>query len=72
MIGKSNVKILASLAGNSSRYRAQALVQEAIGSNPGFDAIFATNGYILNRTQPPQKVILIKPELLTKTTLPGG
>jgi inositol transport system substrate-binding protein len=133
VIGKSNVKILASLAGNSSRYRAQALVQEAIGSSPGFDAIFATNdamiigaidalasvnidpaskvtvgvdaipeaiqlvkegkltatmdqsaskqarqavevliGYILNRTQPPQKVILIKPELLTKTSLPGG
>lgn len=133
VIGKSNVKILASLAGNSSRYRAQALVQEAIGSNPGFDAIFATNdamiigaidalasvnidpaskvtvgvdaipaamqlvkdgkltatldqsasqqarraveiliGYIENKTPPPQKVILIKPELLTRTALPGG
>ncbi len=127
VIGKSNVKILASLAGNWSRYRAQALMDEAIRNYPGFDAVFAANddmiigaidamsaakvdpaskvtvgvdatpdayrymadgklratvgqspgqqtrlalealvAYIKNQTKPPQPLVLIKPELVTK------
>ena len=29
-------------------------------------------GYLKNKTMPSQKVFLIKPELVTKATLPGG
>jgi len=45
---------------------------DMVGRRQGEQAIQILVDYIRNKTHPPQKVILLKAELVTKETLPGG
>ena len=56
-------------------YLKQGDITAAIDQLPGeqvTQAIQILVDYIKNKTQPPQKIILLKPKLVTKATLPAG
>jgi ribose transport system substrate-binding protein len=71
----SKVTIGSDASPGAFQYMKTGLLSATIDPSPGKQAGQAVEylvGYIKNKTKPPQQVILIKPELVTKAPVPAG